>query len=57
VKLTLKLPRRLRRLAHTREGVYGMAKVAFHSRRGRPLRGKVAIRFRARRGGRKGGQR
>lgn len=56
VKLTLKLPRPLRRLAHTREGVYAMARVSFRGRR-RVLRGRVQVRFHVhpRKHGKKGG--
>ncbi len=46
VKLTLGLPRPLWRLAHSAQGVYAMARVAF--RRGRrTLRGELQVRFHA----------
>jgi hypothetical protein len=45
VALTLALPRRLRRLARTREGVYATARVAFHAKGGRALRDEVEVRF------------
>jgi Tol biopolymer transport system component len=54
VALMLGAPRRLRRLVHSREGLSATARVSFHSRRGKPLRGQLSIRFhahRAKRGG------
>jgi Tol biopolymer transport system component len=47
VRLTLKLPGRLRRLAHTQEGVYGIARVSFHRNGERTLRGALQVRFHA----------
>ncbi len=46
VALILKLPRRYRRLAHSREGLYATAQVAFRSG-GKRLRGKLEVRFHA----------
>jgi hypothetical protein len=45
VAVVLRLPKRLRRLAHTREGVYAFAKVSFHAKGRRVLRGTVQMRF------------
>jgi hypothetical protein len=55
VRLTLSLPARLRRLAHTREGLYATARVSFRRRHGRVLHGKVQVRFHAH--GKRGGRR
>lgn len=49
VRLRLSLPSRLRRLAHTREGLYAMARVSFHRRKGRALHGEIQVRFHAHR--------
>jgi len=49
VALTLRLPRRYRRLARTREGVYAMARVSFRGAGGRPLHGDLEVRFHAHR--------
>jgi Tol biopolymer transport system component len=49
VRMILELPPRLRRLARSREGVYAIARVAFHGRRGRTLRGQVQVRFKIKR--------
>lgn len=46
VKLTLALPRPLRGLAHSREGVYAMAHVSFHRGR-KTLHGELQVRFHA----------
>jgi Tol biopolymer transport system component len=54
--IVLKLPRRLRHLAHTPEGLYATARVLLHAKTGKPLRGKVQVRFRVhrrQRGGRR----
>jgi len=45
VRVILRLSGRLRRLAHTQEGVYAMARVNFHRRHGRVLRGRIQVRF------------
>ncbi|HEY4779818.1 MAG TPA: hypothetical protein VIH47_09525 [Solirubrobacterales bacterium] len=45
VALMLEAPRRLRRLVHSREGLYATARVSFHGRRGKPLHGQLTIRF------------
>ncbi len=55
VEMTLKLPHRLRRLAHTREGIYATARVSFHRRGGKVLHGEIQVRFHAHRG--RGGRR
>jgi hypothetical protein len=55
VRLILTLPQRLRRLAHTREGLYAIARVSFQRRRGGTLHGEVQVRFHAHR--RHGGRR
>jgi Tol biopolymer transport system component len=55
VRLKLKLPGRLRHLAHTREGVYAMAHVSFHGNRGKTLRGALQVRFHAHRSKHRGG--
>lgn len=47
VPLSLELPARLRDLAHSREGVYAMARVSFHRRGRRTLRGRLQVRFHA----------
>jgi Tol biopolymer transport system component len=49
VALTLKLPRRYRRLAHSREGLYATARVAFRGSGGKRLRGRLEVRFHAHR--------
>jgi hypothetical protein len=54
IGIELKLPRRLGHLAHTSEGVYAMARVSFHHRGRRALRGRVQIRFHAHRERREG---
>jgi hypothetical protein len=54
--LTLALPGGLRHLAHSREGVYATARVSFHRRGHKTLRGELQVRFhahRARRGKRR----
>jgi hypothetical protein len=56
VEMTLKLPRRLRRLARSREGLYATAEVTFTHPGRRTLRGALQVRFQARpsrRGGRR----
>jgi len=45
VAIELELPRRLRGLARTREGVYATASVSFHHAGRKVLRGRVQIRF------------
>ena len=57
VALTLALPRRYRRLAHSREGIYATVRVAFRGRSGKRLHGRLQVRFRAHRGGSRGGGR
>jgi Tol biopolymer transport system component len=47
VPLTLSLPRRLRRLAHSREGLYATARVSFRGVGGKPLHGELEVRFHA----------
>jgi Tol biopolymer transport system component len=47
VPLILELPARLRDLAHSREGVYAMARVSFRGRGHRILRGWLQVRFHA----------
>lgn len=47
VRLRLDLPRRLRRLSHTREGIYAMARVSFRRHGGGVLRGQIQVRFHA----------
>lgn len=54
VPLILRLPRRFRRLAHSREGIYATARVSFHGAGGKPLHGELEIRFHAHRRGRGG---
>jgi Tol biopolymer transport system component len=49
VRLTLKLPARLRHLARSSTGLFGTSQVTFRSPLGRPLHGKVEVRFRAHR--------
>jgi hypothetical protein len=49
VVLQLKLPPRFRPLAHTHEGLYANARVAFRGPGGRPLHGNLVIRFHAHR--------
>jgi Tol biopolymer transport system component len=56
VRMILELPRRYRRFARSREGIYAIARVAFHGRRGKPLRGQLEVRFKVRRG-KRGGKR
>lgn len=56
VAMTLRLPRRLRRLARSREGLYATARVSFSGQGGKPLHGDLEVRFHAhprRRGGRR----
>jgi Tol biopolymer transport system component len=55
--LTLSLPRRLRRLARTREGLYATARVSFRHRGRRVLRGQLQVRFRAHRAKKAAGRR
>jgi Tol biopolymer transport system component len=52
VALTLRLPRRYRRLARSREGLYATAKVSFRGAGGKPLHGGLEVRFHAHRRGR-----
>jgi WD40-like Beta Propeller Repeat len=47
VPLVLRLPRRLRRLAHSREGLYATVKVSFRGAGGKPLHGELEVRFHA----------
>ncbi len=47
VRLRLDLPRRLRHLSHTREGLYAMTRVNFRRRGGGVLHGKIQVRFHA----------
>lgn len=47
VPLVLRLPRRLRRLAHSREGLYATARVSFRGTGGKPLHGDLEVRFHA----------
>ena len=49
VSLTLALPHRFRRLARSREGLYAIARVAFRGPGGKPLHGKLEVRFHAHR--------
>jgi hypothetical protein len=49
VPVVLELPRRFRRLARSREGIHATARVAFHSRDGKVLRGKLDVHFHAHR--------
>ncbi len=56
VPLTLRLPRRYRRLAHSREGLYATARVSFRGAGGKPLHGDLEVRFHAHRRG-QGGRR
>ncbi|MGA8745834.1 MAG: hypothetical protein WB507_08215 [Solirubrobacterales bacterium] len=49
--LNLVLPRRYRRLARSREGLYATARVAFRGAGGRPLHGELEVRFHVHRGG------
>lgn len=56
LSLVLKLPPRLRHLAHSREGLYALAHVSFHPHHGARMRGQVQVRFHAHRA-RKGRQR
>lgn len=57
VALRLELPVRLRRLAHSREGLYAVARVSFHRRGRRTLRGQLQVRFHAHPAKQKGGRR
>jgi Tol biopolymer transport system component len=55
VGLTLALPHRYRRLAHSREGIYATAHVWFHAKDGKKaLRSKLEVRFHAHRRGHRG---
>jgi hypothetical protein len=56
VAMTLTLPRSLRHLARTREGLYATAHVSFRGSGG-PLRGKLQVRFHAHRSKARGGRR
>jgi len=56
VPLTLSLPRRFRRLAHSREGLYATARVSFRGAGDKPLHGELEVRFHAHSRG-KGGRR
>jgi Tol biopolymer transport system component len=56
VPLTLSLPRRFRRLAHSREGLYATVRVSFRGAGGKPLHGELEVRFHAHPSG-KGGRR
>lgn len=47
VAIELRLPRRYRRFARTREGVYAKARIRFHGEGGRTLNGTVQVRFHA----------
>ncbi len=49
VALTLELPRRYRKLAHSRDGLYATAKVSFRGAGGKPLHGELEVRFHAHR--------
>ncbi len=49
VAMILALPRRYRRLARSREGLYATARVAFRPKRGKRLRAELAVRFHAHR--------
>lgn len=55
VSIVLALPRKLRRLAATREGVYGTAEVWFTPSSGGRLHASTPVRFHRRAGGGKGG--
>jgi Tol biopolymer transport system component len=57
VALQLQLPRALRRLAHSSEGVYATAQVSFHRRGRRTLHGSLQVRFHAHPAKRRGGAR
>jgi Tol biopolymer transport system component len=46
VAMILRLPRRYRRLARSREGIYATAHVNFRGEKGKRLRGTVQVRFR-----------
>jgi hypothetical protein len=54
VKMTLELPRRYRRLARRREGLYATAAVSFRHHGRKPLHGRVQVRFRLHRAGHRG---
>ncbi len=56
VPLILRLPRRYRRLAHSREGLYATARVSFRGTGGKPLHVDLEVRFHAERRG-QGGRR
>jgi hypothetical protein len=57
VALTLSLPGHYRRLSHTREGLYAMARVSFRPGTGKRLQGSLQVRFHAHvRKHRKGGK-
>jgi Tol biopolymer transport system component len=56
VPLTLRLPHRFRRLAHSREGLYATARVSFRGAGGKPLHAELEVRFHAHPRG-KGGRR
>lgn len=45
VALVLALPRRYRRFAHSREGLFATAHVSFRAKSGKTLRGKLEVRF------------
>jgi hypothetical protein len=45
IAIELELPAKFRHLAHTPEGVYGVARVSFRHPGRRTLRGKVQVRF------------
>jgi WD40-like Beta Propeller Repeat len=45
--LILGLPRRYRRLAHSKQGLYATVRVAFRGRGGKPLHSELEVRFRA----------
>jgi hypothetical protein len=47
VPLTLRLPRRFGRLAHSHEGLYATARVSFRGVGGKPLHGELEVRFHA----------
>ncbi len=47
IAMTLRLPRRLRRLARSGEGLYAMARVSFRGPGGKPLRGDLEVHFHA----------
>jgi len=51
VAIQLELPKRLRPLARTREGLYGVARVSFHGRGRKTLHGRVQVHFHVHPGG------